>query len=195
MITTVEVPYSVSTATADAGNVKAGDLVVELSKSFKDHLVDLAKTSCGIKKRNDVIVPRAASCDMGAFMQGAVGDGAPGGLDIISFRKPIITANDMERGVRKFFATGRALYRSRLFLGGVALVALGIFIDHDSHNIDAPIRIPKEDLGEPTGNTVAPIADDSAGTDSKGSSCKATKTGKTAVSTYFTEIPVFQTIL
>ncbi|KAL9616018.1 MAG: hypothetical protein Q9160_009064 [Pyrenula sp. 1 TL-2023] len=116
---------------------------------------------------------------MGGFMQGAVGDGGPGGIDIINFRKPVITAHDMERGVRKFFAAGRALYRSRLFLGGVAIVALGVFLDHEAHNIDAPIRIPKQDLGEPTGNTVKPGTDDSAGNDSKGSSCKATKTGKT----------------
>ena len=178
VITTIEVPYSISTAAADAGDVKKGDIIVDLSKSFKNHLLDLAKTNCGAPAKRDALEPRAPACaNMGKFMEGAVGDGAPGGLDIITFNKPVITANDIENGVRKFFATGRALYRSRLFIGGITIIALGLYLGNTAKNMDSPIHIPNQDLGEPKGNTVKD-GTSSSSSGSSGSSCKATKTGK-----------------
>lgn len=187
MITTIAVPYSVSTATADAGALKKGDLLVEFSPDFRKHLLDVAKTACGApgSKREETpthqdLTPRdAAACrNMGQFMSETIGDGAPGGLDIIGFNSRVITANDMEAGIRRFFVAGRTLYKSRLWIGGISMVWLGLYLDGKINDANQPIVVPQAHLGEPTGS-VAPGLPTSTST---GSSCKATKTGSTAVS-------------
>lgn len=187
MITTIAVPYSISTATADAGSLKKGDLFVEFSEDFRKHLVDTAKAACGSPKKRDVgpkkddITTRAvAACEnMGQFMADTVGDGAPGGLDIISFNRKIITANDIEAGVRKFFAAGRVLYASRLWIGGIAMVWLGLYLEGKNNDATHPIVVPQTDLGNPTGKVASSLPTST----STGSGCKTTKTGSAAVST------------
>lgn len=185
VITTIAVPWSISTATADAGSVKKGDLIVEFSESFRNRLLDVAKSACGAPGKRDLsleerdLKARAAVCqNMGQFMSGTIGDGAPGGLDIISFNKPIITAHDMEAGIRKFFAVGRTLYRSRLFVGGAVIIWLGLYLEGKNDDGAQPLVVPSNQMGEPTGK----VASDLPTSTSTGSSCKTTKTGKTAVS-------------
>lgn len=178
MITTIEVPYSISTAAADDGDVKAGDLLVELSESFRGRLVQVAKQACGLPATRDVSPRAAPACDMNSFVQGSVGDGAPGALDIISFRKPIITGHDVEAVIRKVLGLKQQLYKSRLWIGGISVVFLGLYVQHLTDDMKGPIHIPKADLGEPTGPTVADIAEST----SSGRSCKTTKSKSASVS-------------
>ncbi|KAL9617347.1 MAG: hypothetical protein Q9160_007877 [Pyrenula sp. 1 TL-2023] len=177
VITTIEVPYSISTAAADNGNVKAGDLLVELSESYRGRLVQLANQACGLPGKRDIDLRAAPACDMNAFVQGAVGDGAPGGLDIISFRKPTVTAHDVEAAIRKVLGLQRQLYKSRLWIGGISIVFLGLYVEHQVDNMKGPIHIPKGDLGEPTGPTVSDLPDPTSSSSSGSKSCKTTKSG------------------
>lgn len=173
-------PYSTSTASADDGNVKAGDLIAVLSPSFRSHVLDVAKTACKLpRKRSNVA--RAASCDMDAFLQGTIGDGAPGGLDIISFNKPVITGHDVEALIRKFFAAKKALFKSRIFIGGLCVVALGMIVENVKTNLDGPIHIPKGDLGDPTGAVASTLPQVTDPPESSSRSCKRTKSGTETV--------------
>lgn len=176
-------PYSVTTAAADDGDVKAGDLIVELSQSYRSHLVDVAKQACGLPGKRAIILRAAPACDMDQFLQGAIGDGAPGGLDIVSFNKPIIRANNIEAAIRKIFALRRPLFKSRLWIGGISVVALGLYVENKLENMDGPIHIPKADLGDPTGETVLDQPDPTASPGGGSTSgCKTTKSGTATVS-------------
>ncbi|KAL9619815.1 MAG: hypothetical protein Q9160_005555 [Pyrenula sp. 1 TL-2023] len=179
VITTIEVPYSIQTQAADDGNVKAGDLIVDLSPSFRTTLLNAAKKACNLPGKRDIgpVEARAAACDMDGYLMSTIGDGAPGGLDIISFRKPIIRAHDVEAAIRKIFEAKRLLYKSRMWIGGIAVLFMGMFVQNLKQNMDGPIHIPKEDLGEPQGPTQADSPDPKQSSSSSASGCKTTKTG------------------
>lgn len=114
---------------------------------------------------------------MAEFISKTVGDGAPGGLDMVAFTRPMITSNDMEAGVRKFFAAGRALYKSRMFIAAGSIIWLGLYLDGQNKDATQPIVIPQGNLGEPTGPTPTGLPAPTSTT----SGCLTTKTGASAV--------------